>query len=163
MKNLGFRRPSLSAGLLFTVLTIRGMWIVNKIYYPWTFPSIICGFGPFFYWQKGHKRPKQGSLVICGFGIRGIFLGRNPRKLWGLPVFLSKRWKKRNLKSCNFSLIYFLTHLGGQKKLFLYHLAVDREVGKHLRLLVTFIKGSSINDVTQFWIIFDPHRHAFYY
>ena len=26
------------------------------------------------------KRQKQWSLVICGFGIRGIILGRNPRE-----------------------------------------------------------------------------------
>ena len=28
--------------------------------------------------KKGIKRAKQWSLVIRGFGIRGIFLGRNP-------------------------------------------------------------------------------------
>ena len=70
-------------GLLFAVLTIHGRWIVHKICYPRAFPSIIREFST-FYGKKGHKkgirRPKQWSLVICGFGIRGVILGRNPRE-----------------------------------------------------------------------------------
>ena len=57
-----YRRPSLSAGLLFAVLTILGLWIVNKICYPRTFPWNIRGFGPLLV-AKGHK--KANAVFPC--------------------------------------------------------------------------------------------------
>ena len=52
---LKYRQPSLSAGLLFAVSTIRGHGIVYKICYPRTFPLIIRGFCPFSM-GKGYKK-----------------------------------------------------------------------------------------------------------
>ncbi len=58
------------------VLTIRGLLIVYKICYPRIFPSVIRGI----YSNMDNKMPKQLSLFICFFVIRGIFWECNPHK-----------------------------------------------------------------------------------
>ncbi len=67
-----YSRPSLSGGLLFAVLTIRGLLIEDKIRYPRIFPRLSADFA-FLMANMYNNVPKQKSLVIRGFGIREIF------------------------------------------------------------------------------------------
>jgi len=54
---LKYRHLSLSTGLLFGALTVRGLWIVYTSYYLQIFPSVIRVFC-IFKWQKGHNNAK---------------------------------------------------------------------------------------------------------
>ncbi len=69
-----YSHSSLSAGLLFAFLTIRGPWIVHQNL------RTLCTLKWKKWHEKGIYKAKQWSLVICSFGIFGIFLGHKPCK-----------------------------------------------------------------------------------
>ena len=60
-----YRRPSLSAGLLSAVLTIRGLLILYKTCYPRTFPLVIRGFGPFLVAKRLFKAQNSVPLLFA--------------------------------------------------------------------------------------------------